>query len=188
MQRLLAICPGYHSLESKMKSKFWLFGLALLGASGMACAEDGMISTSISNIVNSTEKLSWAVVSGFESRHVGGNEELNDHNRGIGIRAEGGWVLGGYYNSYRRYSVYAGREFQWRMVGEGENGVNFGVTVGAVSGYLDGLRAGQKHGINLMLVPEVVAVTKYAEIALMYIPEMTKTPATFAAQLRFRWP
>lgn len=171
-----------------MKSKFWLFGLALLGASGMACAEDGTISTSISNIFSSTEKLPWAVTTGFESKHIGGHSELNDHNRGVGVRAEGGWVLGTYYNSYRRYSVYAGREFQWRMLGEGDNGLNFGIVAGAVSGYWGGMHGSNNHGIHLMALPEVVAVMRYAEVSLMYIPELTKTPATLALQLRVRWP
>ena len=75
-----------------MKSKIWLFMLVLLFACGFVHAEeDGMISTSISKILNSTEPLPWAVVTGFESKHVGGHPELNGHNRGIGVRAEG-WL------------------------------------------------------------------------------------------------
>lgn len=172
-----------------MKKRFWLLALALLLTGSLVRAEeDGMITTSFSRIVNSMQPLPWAVVTGFESKHVGGHSELNEHNRGIGVRAEGGWVIGEYYNSYRRYSVYAGREFQWRLLGEGDNGVNFGIVAGAVSGYLDGITFGHEHGINLMVLPELVATTRYAEVALMYIPEMTKTPATFAVQLRIRWP
>ena len=169
-----------------MKNRYALFALVLL--SGVACAEEGVVSTSLSNIVNSTEKLPWAVATGFESKHLGDHPELNGHNRGVGVRTEGGWMLGGYYNSYRRYSVYAGREFQWRMLGAGDNGLNFGVVTGAVSGYTRGIHAGHEHGISLMVLPELVAVTRYVEISLLYVPEATKTPATIALQVRVRWP
>jgi len=171
-----------------MKSKFWLLAVGMVGACGLAHAEEGVVSTTFSSIANSREDLSWALATGFESRHIGATEPLNEHNRGIGIRAPGGWMLGGYYNSYSRYSVYLGREFQWRMLGEGDSGLNFGVVAGAVSGYVGGLHGSYEHGIHLMALPEIVAVSRYAEVSLMYIPELTKTPATLALQLRIRWP
>lgn len=171
-----------------MKTTMIALALSLLSFLTPSYAEVPPDPSLFTRIRTSTESLPWAVVSGFESRHIGGHGELNTHNRGIGLRAEGGWVLGGYYNSYRHSSIYAGREFQWRLLGQGENGVNIGAVAGIVSGYRGGLHANGDHGLHIMALPELVAVSRYAELSLMYIPELTKTPATLALQVRVRWP
>lgn len=157
--------------------------------SGLAHAEEEGVSESLfGRVVNTTQPLSWAVASGFEAWHSGNHPDLNGHNPGVGIRGPDGWVIGTYYNSYRRHSVYAGREFQWRLFGTGDNGLNFGVVTGGVSGYSGGLNAGNRHGIHLMALPEAVVTTRYVEAAVLYIPKMTKTPTTVAIQLRVKWP
>ena len=158
-------------------------------SSGVALAAEDTESDSLfGRVVHSTQPLSWAVVSGFEAWHSGNHPDLNGHNPGIGIRGPDGWVVGTYYNSYRRHSVYAGREFQWRLFGSGDYGLNMGVVTGGVSGYTGGLNAGHQHGIHLMALPEAVVTTRYVEAAVLYIPKMTKTPTTLAIQLRVKWP
>lgn len=159
----------------------------LFAAYGVAYADEEE-SSFFGRIADSTQPLSWAIASGFESRHVGGKKNLNDHNPGLGLRFPGGWVLGAYYNSFRRHSVYAGKEFQWRLLGKGETGLNFGVVAGVVSGYEGGLSTGQKYGIHLMAIPEAVVTARYGEVVVGYVPKTDRTPTTFALQLRIKWP
>lgn len=173
-------------LEQKMK-KFICVAAIGCGMCGVAGAE-GLDSSVIGRIADSTQPLPWAVTTGFESWHTGHHPDLNEHNPGVGIRAPGGWTVGTYYNSYRRHSVYAGREFQWRLLGEGETGLNVGAVAGALSGYTGGLNGGAEHGIHLMVLPEAVVVSRYAELAVIFIPKATKNPQTIAVQLRLRWP
>jgi len=154
---------------------------------GVAHADEEKASF-LGRIVDSTQPLSWAIASGFESTHVGGKKNLNDHNPGLGLRFPDGWVVGTYYNSFRRHSVYAGKEFQWRLLGEGDTGLNFGLVAGAVSGYEGGLSTGQKYGIHLMAIPEAIFTVRYGEVALGYVPKSDRTPTTFALQLRIKWP
>jgi hypothetical protein len=170
------------------KCRALMLGVCGILGCGSVYAEDAEADSLFSRVVNTTQTLSWAVASGFEAWHSGNHSDLNGHNPGIGIRGPDGWVVGTYYNSYRRHSVYAGREFQWRLLGAGNNGLNLGVVAGGVSGYNGGLNAGHQHGIHLMALPEAVVTTRYVEAALMYIPKMTKTPTTVAVQLRVKWP
>lgn len=168
-----------------------ILGVCILG--GLACqpvfADEAESRESWQGrIVDRTQPLSWAVVSGFEAWHSGNHPDLNGHNPGAGLRIPGGWVAGTYYNSYRRHSVYAGREFQWRLLGDGDFGLNGGIVVGGVSGYKGGMNAGHEHGIHVMALPEAVVTTRYVEAAVLYIPKMTKTPTTVAVQLRLKWP
>ena len=66
--------------------------------------------------------------------------------------------------------------------------LNAGVVLGGVSGYEDGIQlGGVQHGIHLAVLPELVLAMRYAEAALIYIPSAAKTPATVAAQLRFKF-
>jgi hypothetical protein len=154
--------------------------------SGAVRAEDSILDY-LSSLNQRKENLDWAIASGFQSKHMVENQkyDYNENNRGFGVRAAGGWVLGGYYNSIRRYSIYAGREYQWKLAGPDSFHVNAGAVLGGVSGYEDGIQiGGVEHGIHLAVLPELVLVVPHAEVVLMYIPSASKTPATLAAQLR----
>lgn len=150
-----------------------------------AHAEDNAVLSFFSSLNQSKAPLGYAVASGFHSKHLSTRNNYNETNKGIGFRAPGGWTAGGYYNSIRRYSVYAGREYQWHLAGPDWMQLRAGAVLGAVSGYEDGIRlGGVKHGVHLMILPELVIAGPYVEAALLYIPSATKTPATLAAQLR----
>jgi len=60
------------------------------------------------------------------SVHVPDNGRVNNTNPGAFVRFDNGFTAGGYHNSLRKTSVYAGYT--------AERGV-FGLTVGAVTGY-----------------------------------------------------
>ncbi|MEC5385732.1 hypothetical protein VVD49_08355 [Uliginosibacterium sp. H3] len=126
---------------------------------------------------NASEDLGWAVLSGFESWHSDNRDDLNPHNTGIGVRAPGGWTLGTYYNSIRRWSVYAGKEWQWKLFGTDDRALRIGGVAGAVSGY--------KGGIKALLLPELMMVWKPVELGIIVIPRYSKDPVTVAAQLRY---
>lgn len=126
----------------------------------------------------SAEDLSWAVVSGFESWHSHNRDDLNPHNAGIGLRLPDGYTVGAYHNSIRRESVYAGREWQWRLVGDDRFHLNVGGVLGAVTGY--------KGGVHPLAVAEVVVVTGRLETAVVFVPRTTKNPITLALQLRWQ--
>lgn len=146
-----------------MKTLLWILPLLLIGVSH----------------VHAAEQLPDAVLSGFESRHLDSRDELNPHNPGIGIRFADGYALGAYYNSINRESVYLGREWQWRLVGNTDASLNVGAVAGIVSGY--------KGGLHPLLVPEVVATFRRLEAALILVPHTTETPATFSLQLRWHF-
>lgn len=55
---------------------------------------------------------------------------LNSTNPGLYVKTEAGWTAGGYFNSFRRPSLYVGKTF------ETEN-KTWALTVGAVTGYSD---------------------------------------------------
>jgi hypothetical protein len=131
------------------------------------------------DFVPKTEVLPNAVVSGFEAWHSERNDELNGHNSGIGLRVFDGYTVGAYYNSIRRWSVYAGREFQWRLAGNQDYSLNIGAVAGLISGYMG--------GVKIMAIPEIVTVIQRVEVAVIIIPRYTKDPVTIAGQLRFRF-
>jgi hypothetical protein len=126
-----------------------------------------------------SEELGTAVISGFESWHSNNRDDLNPHNTGIGIRLEGGWTLGTYYNSIRRWSTYAGREWQWKIFGTDEHALRIGAVAGAVTGYLGGVKA--------LVLPELLVVWKPLEVGLIVIPRYTKDPITVALQARYNF-
>lgn len=170
----------------KMNKKSRLFSAAcmMFSCAAAQAAEDGVLSF-LSDLNRSKAQLGYAVASGFQSKHMSTRVNYNENNRGIGLRIPGGWTAGGYYNSIRRYSVYAGREYQWRLIGPDWMQVRAGAVLGAVSGYEDGISfGGVKHGIHLMALPELVVAGPHVELAMLYIPSASKTPATLAAQLR----
>jgi len=126
-----------------------------------------------------SEDLGWAVLTGFESWHSDNRDDLNPHNTGVGIRAPGGWTLGTYYNSIRRWSVYAGKEWQWKLVGDDDQALRIGAVAGAVTGY--------KGGVKALILPEIMMVWKPVEVGIIVIPRYTKDPVTVALQLRYNF-
>jgi hypothetical protein len=129
--------------------------------------------------VRASEDLGPAVISGFESWHSNDRKDLNHHNTGIGLRISDGWTLGTYYNSIRRWSVYTGREWQWKLFGNSDHGLRFGAVGGAVSGY--------KGGVKALVLPELIVDWKPVEAAIIVIPRYTKDPFTVALQLRYQF-
>ncbi|HEX5125538.1 MAG TPA: hypothetical protein VFW00_02240 [Rhodocyclaceae bacterium] len=123
-------------------------------------------------------ELPAALLSGFESKHGDHRTDLNPHNPGIGYRFQDGWTLGTYYNSIRRHSFYAGREWQYKLFGGDTASVNLGGVAGVVTGYL--------HGPHLLLIPEAIFQYQHVEASLILIPRVTKDPITMAIQLRWR--
>jgi hypothetical protein len=128
---------------------------------------------------HASEDLDWAVLTGFESWHSDNRDDLNPHNTGIGIRAPGGWTLGTYYNSIRKWSVYGGREWQWKLIGTDDHAIRLGAVVGAVSGYIGGVKA--------LALPELMMVWKPVELGVIVVPRYTKDPVTVALQLRYNF-
>lgn len=61
--------------------------------------------------------------------------KFNNANVGLGWRTDDGWAVGGYYNSYRKLSLYFGKSF--------ELGYRFSVLLGGGTGY-DQLENGHK--------------------------------------------
>ncbi|MDB5799194.1 MAG: hypothetical protein JWL63_133 [Rhodocyclales bacterium] len=138
-----------------------------------------LVASLLSMNAHASVELGPAIATGFESWHSNNRDDLNPHNTGIGLRVAGGWTLGSYYNSIRRWSVYAGYEWQWRLVGSDDHALRIGAVTGAVSGYKGGLKA--------LVLPELVVAWKPVEVAVIVIPRYTKDPITVALQLRYNF-
>ena len=126
---------------------------------------------------HASETLGPAVMTGFESWHSDNRTDLNPHNTGLGVRFGGGWTIGTYYNSIRRWSTYAGYEWQWKLFGTDDRAVRVGAIAGAVTGYRGGVKA--------LVLPEIMMVWKPIELGIIVIPRYTKDPVTVALQLRY---
>lgn len=116
--------------------------------------------------------LAPAVFSGFVSSHIKPKRDYNEDNYGIGARAREGWFLGYYRNSVDRDSLYAGREWQWKLAGP----LHVGLLAGAVTGY--------RHSVAPYLIPELVLAGRRMELALVAVPPMAGVSPVIAAQLR----
>lgn len=83
---------------------------------------------------------------------------FNNTNPGLYYRSDDGWTAGGYHNSLRRFSAYAGYTWQYEALG---------LTTGAVTGYQD--------TVQLLLVPSLRVFTHEGFSArLAYIPRVEK--------------
>lgn len=83
---------------------------------------------------------------------------FNNFNPGVYYRNDEGWTAGGYYNSLRRVSVYAGYTWQYRALG---------LTVGGATGY--------EAPIQPLLVPSLrLFSTERFSARLAYIPQVEK--------------
>lgn len=96
-----------------------------------------------------------------------GRPDLNPVNPGLYYRSDAGWTVGGYYNSIRRPSFYAGRTFDWKR---------FSVTVGGITGYQT------SNPVELLLVP---SVRLGGGFRLAYVPKFEKSAQTF--HLTYEW-
>ena len=84
--------------------------------------------------------------------------EFNNFNPGIYYRNDDGWTAGGYYNSLRKASVYAGYTWQYRALG---------LTVGGATGY--------QYALQPLLVPSLRLFNHEGVSArLAYIPRVEK--------------
>jgi hypothetical protein len=87
---------------------------------------------------------------------------FNNTNPGLYYRSDDGWTAGGYRNSLRHTSVYAGYTWQYGALG---------LTTGGVTGYQD--------AVQPMLVPSLRLFTHEGISArLAYIPRVEKRIAS----------
>ncbi len=73
-------------------------------------------------------------------------KRYNETNYGLGYRSDDGWVVGAYYNSYYKPSIYAGYNWMW-SVGPTMFGrqPEIGLMLVGVTGY--------QHRSNMMVTP-----------------------------------
>jgi hypothetical protein len=87
---------------------------------------------------------------------------FNNTNPGVYYRSDDGWTVGGYHNSLRNPSVYAGYSWQYGA---------FALTAGGVTGYQD--------AVQPMLVPSLRVFTHEGFSArLAFIPRVEKRIAS----------
>lgn len=87
---------------------------------------------------------------------------FNNFNPGIYYRNDEGWTVGGYYNSLRQTSFYAGYTLQYRALG---------LTVGGATGY--------EAPVQPLLVPSLRLFSNEKFSArLAYIPRVEKRIAS----------
>jgi len=83
---------------------------------------------------------------------------FNNTNPGLYYRSDAGWTTGGYRNSLRHTSVYAGYTWEYSALG---------LTAGAVTGY--------QHAVQALVVPSLRLFTHEGFSArLAYIPRVEK--------------
>jgi hypothetical protein len=83
---------------------------------------------------------------------------FNNTNPGLYYRNDAGWTAGGYRNSLRRTSAYAGYTWEYGVLG---------LTAGAVTGY--------QHTVQALVVPSLRLFTHDGFSArLAYIPRVEK--------------
>ncbi len=91
------------------------------------------------------------------SKHIPA-KKFNNVNPGLYYQTDDGWTVGGYHNSLRRNSVYAG--YTWKLGA-------LDVTTGAVTGY--------QHKVQPMLVPSLkVWEHEGVRVRVAYIPQVEK--------------
>jgi hypothetical protein len=117
------------------------------------------------------------VMTGFASRHS--QPGYCESNHGIGYRHDtgdwAGWGIGAYRNSMCQTSVYVAREWQAHIAGP----LRAGIIVGAATGYA--------YPLVPVVLPELVAHSGKAEVALLIQPfEMKESPRFVAVQFRWR--
>lgn len=122
--------------------------------------------------------LGSAVVSGFASYHIDTKKHYNQDNLGLGYRfAATSVIVGFYHNSNYKTSVYAAYEARWKLT---EN-VQAGLLAGGVTGY-------KRATVAPLLLPELALKVGHVELAVTYVPPVTKNiPQLVAAQARWAW-
>lgn len=81
------------------------------------------------------------------------SKDYNDYNPGLYIKTENNLVFGGYYNSIRRPSFYAGKHFEYK---------HFSLTVGAITGY------------NKSIYPLVVPGLTFGNVRITLVPPVNQ--------------
>lgn len=100
------------------------------------------------------------------SHHVP-SREFNNMNPGAYVRWDNGLTLGGYYNSERRMSVYAGYTQEWGP---------FALTMGAVTGTIYGFK---RRAVMPMIVPSLrLGSVGPADVRVAVLPKLGKGGAT----------
>lgn len=99
--------------------------------------------------------------------HIGSHHmparDYQNFNPGAYVRWASGITVGGYYNSERRPSVYAGYTHQWGR---------FALTAGLITGY-------ERRAVMPMLVPSVrLGAIGPATLRLAILPKLEKRGAT----------
>lgn len=120
-------------------------------------------------------ELQPAIVSGFVSHHIDTKTHYNENNYGLGYRFGKADVLMGYYrNSHFKNSVYAAYEARWKLT----DNVHAGVIAGGVTGY--------KTAVAPLALPEVALQVQRLELAVTYVPAVSKHIPSLVA-LQARW-
>lgn len=99
--------------------------------------------------------------------HIGSHHaparDFRNFNPGVYVRWSSGITMGGYYNSERRTSLYAGYTHQWG---------SFALTAGLITGY-------ERRAVMPMLVPSVrLGAIGPATMRLAILPKLEKRGAT----------
>lgn len=117
------------------------------------------------------------VMTGFLSKHFGGDHQFNEQNTGLGVSTTDGLLFGGYRNSLNRPSFYAAKEWKTNPYMLGPVALQGGLLGGAVTGY--------GNPLSLLLMPEAIASMGDHSLALGLVPPVKNmTPATLALQYR----
>ncbi|AKJ28770.1 hypothetical protein AAW51_2079 [Caldimonas brevitalea] len=95
------------------------------------------------------------------SKHVPQRDQSNV-NPGLYAITDSGWTVGGYRNSWRKLSVYAGKT--WTLAEAGP--VSLDLTLGAVTGYRT---QKNKAGVRPLLLPSVVVGDEF-RVRIAYGP------------------
>ena len=101
------------------------------------------------------------------------NRVCNNTNPGAYVIADDGWMVGGYYNSVRRPTVYAGR--QWGLISHGR--LSFEAAAVVATGYP-----------ALPLLPMVmpiasVQVARTWKVRMLYLPRVPRVNETHVLHL-----
>lgn len=100
------------------------------------------------------------------SKHFQSEFKYNNVNPGLYVVYDG-WTAGGYYNSERRPSFYAGYTWEYRT-----KFLTPGLTVGAITGY-------KRASVLPMIVPSIsVGLTEQVSARLTFIPKVEKSSAS----------
>lgn len=144
--------------------------------------EGGQFTIAPKSTIFGSLKPGSRVVGGFSSKHMGGGDRYRENNYGLGVISPDGVAVGIYQNSVDKPSIYVGKEYKKRLIGNDAVNLSAGVIIGGVTGYIK--------PVTPMLLPELVQKLGDAEVALTYVPKIKgaspreSTPPVAALQFR----